>query len=346
MNIFTPIKKVAGKIIERKLPNNSTIKVKDGDIVSPSDILAETKPSAGFHIINAAVILGIPAKNLKQYVVRKEGEKIYKGEIVAEKTKILSKETTKVTAPVDGIIQSINDTNGQVLLKMTRKHELIPTGVWGKVVEIKDSTIKIETQVIEVEGRAGRGFERNGAIKIIASPYEVIREYMINEDHAGKIIVGGSMLTREAITKCINMGVSGCIVGGIDYKDILSVQKDSDIGFTMVALEGYGNIAINEKTYEELKKCDNYYSFINGIEKKLLIPMESLGTITKSVTLSKLKVGTTIRIAFDNFTGQTGVVKDLIENYPLPSGIRTDVAKIAIHNTEQVIPLANIEILP
>lgn len=345
MNIFSPISKIPSKIISRKLLPNSEILVKEGDTVSPSDILGETKPSAGFHIVNTAITLDVPPKNARQYVVRKVGERIYKGEILAERPKMFSKDTIKVNTPIDGIIQQINEANGQVLLKMIRKQEYIPSGVWGKVVKIDtQNEIQIETQVLEIQGKIGRGFERGGSIKLIGSQHETIHEHLIKEEYFGKIVVGGCMITREAIGKCVSLGIVGCVTGGLDFKDVLAINPNSDIGVSLIMLEGYGTLPINDTTYQTLSKCDNFYSFINGKDGKLIIPMESIPE-AKATVNPKLEVGANVRIIFDFGIGQTGSVKELIPTYTFPSGIKTGAVRVATRNTEQIVPISNIEIL-
>lgn len=345
MNTFTYIKKIPDKTIVRKLSSNSNILIKEGDTVTPSDILAETKPSAGFHIVNITTALGVKPEHARQYVTRKEGEKIYKGEILAEKAKMFSKETIKVATPIDGIIQQINEKNGQVLLKMIRKQEYIPAGVWGKILKINEKNeVEIQTQVLEISGKIGRGFERAGSIKLIASPNETIHEYMLKEEYSGRIIVGGALITREAIAKCVNLGVSGIVCGGIEFKDILAINESSDIGVSIVILEGFGTLSINNDVFTTLTKCDNFYSFINGKEQKLIIPLETLED-SEPAPLSILSVGSKVRVLFDVNIGQTGEVKELISEYIFPSGIKADALRISTLNKEQIVPAKNVEIL-
>jgi len=346
MKTFTPLKEVKPKIITRNLLPNSELLVKEGDLVTPSDILGETKPSAGFHIANIATALDTPGKNARQYILRKEGERIYKGEILAERPKMFSKETLKAYARIDGIIQHINELNGQVLLKMLRKQEYIPAGVWGKVLKIgKNNEIQIETQVLEVNGKVGRGFERGGSIKIVGNPHETIHENLIKEEHSGKILVGGSMITREAIGKCVSVGIVGCVTGGLEYNDVLAINPNSDIGVSLIVLEGYGTMSINDNTYETLKKCDNFYSFINGKESKLIIPMETISPEKIDLTGAIYEVGTPVRITFDYMIGQSGKIKELIPEYSYPSGLKGKAVRVSTRNTEYIVPEKNIEIL-
>ena len=43
---------------------------------------------------------------------------------------------------------------------------------------------------------------------------------MINEKHAGKILVGGSFIGINAFKKAIELKVAGIVVGGFNYFDL------------------------------------------------------------------------------------------------------------------------------
>ncbi len=341
------IQKVNKKIISRKLPGRGKIFVEVGEQVTPADLLGEYKQAAGFHIVNTALQLGVAPNKAANYIIRKVGEHIFKGEILAERKQMFKKESDRVYASIDGTIDNINEKTGQIMFKITKKAEGIPAGVWGKVVNISDSaSVDIETQVVQIQGKLGRGFEREGSIKIIASKHEVIKEHMIKEEHAGKILIGGSMLPKTAIARAINLGVMGIITGGIDYQDLIAIGEQSDIGITIIALEGYGTISINSDLYDQLMKYENYYSFINGQDHTLVIPLDK--TDEKEIKKEEDKnitVDTKVRIVFDQDIGQIGSVTQLIENYTFRSGITAPALKIAYNNNEYVIPQSNVEIL-
>jgi ribosomal protein L27 len=346
MKVYCPIQKIKSKTIVRHLGQNNQTLVSVNDYVTPSDIIGEKKPSAGFHIVNVGLLLRVPSDKAANYIIRKEGERIYKGELIAEKKKMLSSDAQHIFATVDGMIQQINKTTGQIMIKIIKKQEYVPAGLWGKVSKIDTGNIYIDAPVLQVNGKAGRGFEREGTIKILENRHEVIREYSIKEEHSGKIIVGGSLLTREAITRAVSLGVIGFITGGINYQDILLINQNSDIGLTIITMEGYGSIQINENIYKELDQYNNFFAFIDGKEKTLSIPLEKVETETIVTETDKvLRVSSNVRISSDESIGNTGQVQEMISQYQFPSGLITSAVKIIIRNKEYIVPQSNVEIL-
>jgi len=347
MNIFCPIQKIKLKNITRQLGNNSQSLVSENDFVTPADLIGEKKPSAGFHIVNVAGLLKIPPSKASSYILRKEGERIFKGELLAEHKKMFNKDSEHVTATVDGLIQQINKNTGQIMIKMIKKQEFVPSGVWGQVTKIEPSgQIHIKAPVLQLNGKAGRGYEREGTIKFLENKHEILREYSIKEEYSGKILIGGSLLTREAITKAVNIGVVGFVVGGINYDDILLINPESDIGISIVVTEGYGAVQINESTYNKLQTYDNYFAFINGKEQSLSIPLDKVEEETDLQTVPKtLKHGISVRIFTEEYISSTGTVSEIIDGYSFPSGLIAPAVKILTKNKEIVVPQSNIEII-
>ncbi|MDQ3099454.1 MAG: hypothetical protein M3Q44_06945 [bacterium] len=347
MKPFYRIQKIPKKIITRKLPTKGKLFVETGEIVTPADILGEYRQAAGFHIVNTGLQLGVNPSKAAHYITRRVGEKVFKGEILAEKKQLFKKESDRVYASIDGTIDNINTKNGQIMLRITKKSESIPAGVWGKVINTVDSTsVDIETQVIQFQGKLGRGFNREGSIKVIASKHEVIKEHMIKEEHADKILFGGSMLPKSALSKAINIGVMGFITGGIEYQDLIAIGAESDIGITIVAMEGFGTIPINDELYSEFIRYENYYCFISGQDNTIIIPLDKMDQKENKQEQEKnLEINAKVRIVFDQNIGEIGIVKELIAEHTFRSGIKSPAAKITFKNNEYIIPQNNIEIL-
>jgi hypothetical protein len=341
------IQKISNKVITRKLAGKGKLFVETGEIVTPADLLGEYKQAAGFHIVNTALQLGVTPAKASQYITRRVGERIFKGEILAEKRQMFKKESDRVYASIDGTIDNINTKTGQIMLKITKRAESIPAGVWGKIINTVDSTsVDIETQVIQFQGKLGRGFNREGSIKVIASKHEVIKEHMIKEEHADKILFGGSMLPKAALAKAINLGVMGFVTGGIEYQDLIAIGTDSDIGITIVALEGFGTIPINADLYAEFLKYENYYCFISGHDNNVIIPLDKLDEKeSKKEEDKNLDINAKVRIVFDQNIGEIGIIKELIEAHTFRSGITAPAAKITFNNNEFIIPQNNVELV-
>ncbi len=343
-NIWNPYETKQHTVFERKVGPNGQIRVKEGDVVSPSDIVGEVKPSAGFHLANIAALLSTSPTKTAPYILRKVGDRIFKGEILAEKKKILQNESSKAYATVDGIIENINTQNGTILIKITKKQEFIPAGVWGTVKTITSESVSIETALIQFNAKVGRGFSREGGIHILANQNESIKEFALKPEHTGKILIGGTSISKEVIAKAISLGIIGIVTGGIDLKDLQSIGDNSDIGITLIATEGFGNIPISGDLLEQLNKYENYYAFIDGKNKFLTIPLEKLEESVNNNSVF-LEIGSVVRITNEENIGICGKITEIVDSYTFSSGITTKAVKVLIKNNEILVPESNIEIL-
>jgi hypothetical protein len=89
----------------------------------------------------------------------------------------------------------------------------------------------------------------------------------------GRIIVGGSVVTLNAIRKAVEIGAKGLIVGGLDQKDLteflgyeigLGVTGNEDIGLSVIITEGFGINPMNQSSFELLMKSRDKLACING----------------------------------------------------------------------------------
>ena len=84
---YTPGLRVTERTIIRKkriLPIPGDVVVKKGDKVSASTIVARTELPGKVNTINVVNLLGITPEDLPHYMLKKEGDVIELGEIIAE----------------------------------------------------------------------------------------------------------------------------------------------------------------------------------------------------------------------------------------------------------------------
>jgi len=95
----------------------------------------------------------------------------------------------------------------------------------------------------------------------------------IGEHHAGKIIVGGSLITYEALEKARKVGVAGIVVGGAKITDLekvlgyrigVAITGRENIGFTLVLTEGFGKLPMSKRAFDVFKENDGREAAING----------------------------------------------------------------------------------
>lgn len=323
--------------------------VKVGDKVAADSVVAHCEVSAGQRLVKVSQVLGINRNQVKKHLLRNIGDRIYQGEIVARKRGFFGVGKGELRSPADGVITDI-DPNGDIIIKFLPTPLKLVAGAEGTVAEVKDNAVTLKTFGTEIKGSTGVGIAREGILKVVAKPNEFIIPQKIDSSCQGRIIVGGALLERSAIEKALTLGVRGIVVGGINYRDFVSLGIQSDVGITVIVTEGFGASPMGNDIYSALTKLNDHFGFIIGQEKTLIIPQSRTGEAAvpiKEENWRELKVGDVVRLFRPDSTDLVGVVDSISETEEaLPSGLIAIVAAVKFMSGEVVkSPAANLEII-
>lgn len=361
--------------VRRMLKGAGVLNVKVGQQVTPSDVLGTAQVSAGFRTINLADLLKASAADIQKYMKINLGQRIYKDELLAYRSGFLVGKRV-VTSPSDGVLDFINPKTGEVRLKFLPKRQDLPAGVFGiiEMVDQQKGQVIIRTQATVVHGMFGSGRPRDGVIMVISKRDQLIDRTLISPKLEEHILVGGSLVFKEAIAASISVGISGIITGGINAQDyrgmagrrlIFPKRLENDIGVSIIVTEGFGSIPIGEDIYEILKAYDGRFASVDGNKSLLYLPSfksESLMKVRKTSLpplqdeelvvgdldqeLVEAAAGLWVRIIGNSFAGEQGkiVAMDKMETQ-IPPGIRTVMAVVETSRRKIKVPIANLEIL-
>ncbi len=323
--------------------------VKVGQMVTDTEIIAHCEISAGQRLIKIAHELGVRGKEVHKYLIRKIGDRIYEGEIIARKKGMLGVGKKEIKTPVDGIITEIDD-RGDVILKFLPKPVRLLAGASGQIKEITDAKISISTVGTSIYGFVSIGKDREGIISVIGGPKEFIIPSKINSDAKGKILVGGALLEKSALEKAVTLGVEGVITGGMNFRDFDVLGGGQDIGTSIIITEGFGSAPMGDDIWNYLNKNQGRLGFILGNENQIAIPDISGNAQAKEqlndTNWRELKINDKVRYLRKESSDLSGVVKELPGNQILNSGILTEVAIVSlISGQDMILPASNLEII-
>ena len=77
----TPRTLVARK---RLLPISGVVLVQEGESVSSDKVVARAELPGKVHVVNVVNLLGILPEDLKEFMVKREGERVEQGQVLAE----------------------------------------------------------------------------------------------------------------------------------------------------------------------------------------------------------------------------------------------------------------------
>ena len=351
----------------RRLPLRGEVLVKLGEEVDFETPIAEAMIPGDPQVLNAVAKLGIERGSLEEYMKVKVGDEVKEGQDLAGFTAMFGLWKNWLKSPVDGTVETVSPVSGQIIIREKPVPVAVRSFIKGRVVEImEDEGAYIETDAAYIQGIFGVGGEAHGEIHIISEdPSEKITEAHISGDNKGKILVGGSLVTRDALHAAVEAGVAGIVTGGIidvDLEDLLgyeigvAITGQEEVGFTLMITEGFGEMAMNPRTLSLLKEFEGQEAAINGatqiragvLRPEIIIPHSGEVDTDEGIELSSgMKGGTKIRIIREPYFGALGEVVSLpIELQKVESESSVRVIEIELEGGERVVvPRANVEII-
>ena len=367
---YTPgLKRKARYIVKkiRKLPIAGQILVSEKDKVIPETILARTSVPGQKHLINVAEKLDIYPEKIRSCMLKKEGDKFQKDEVIARKSGFFSKKD--FTAPLSGIIERISTITGEVIVSelpvLVEINAYIP-GIIDSILPNEGAIVS--TNATFLQGIFGIGGETWGELLVLSkTPDTILDADQITPNCHGKIVVGGSLVTGNALLKAKEVGVKGVVVGGImneairdllGYEIGVAITGTEEVGLTLVIMEGFGKMSMSENVYNLLRQAEGKLACINGatqiragvIRPEVIIPQTedaSLSSSTEEKTSEGLNPGTTIRVIRQPYFGSFGKVVELPKKLQIietESPVRVLTARLD-DGRIVTVPRADVEII-
>ncbi len=352
----------------RKLPLLGEVIVKLNDKVKSSQLVAKTDLPGKIYPINVAGNLGLgKANELPNCMLKKEGDSVTKGELVAQTKGFLGMFKSEYKAPIDGTISQVSHITGQVVFNAPPIPVEIKAYIDGNVSEIYEKEgVKIKSSGVHIQGIIGLGGETDGEIKVVSKDVsELLSEDKITPEVENKIIIGGSRITPDALKKAVEYKAKAVIVGGFDYQDIrdilgkdlgVAITGHENIGLTLVLTEGFGEIPMAHRTFNLLKKYEGYKASVNGatqiragvMRPEIIITHDNKAedNVSKNYAEKGIEAGDQIRIIRAPYFGKLGTIKELpVELHQVESGSWVRVLIAEVDGKDVLIPRANIEVI-
>ncbi len=369
---YTPgLKVTEGMTIqkERRLPLEGEVLVEAGATVEADDVVAKADLPGNVQLLNVANLLSVPPEEVAEHMLKSVGAAVSEDEIIATTKGIFGLFKSQARSPIDGTIESVSDVTGQVILREPPIPVEVKAYTDGTVTATyPNEGVTVETYGTYIQGIFGIGGETIGDLTVVAeSPDDALTAEQIQAEHRDKILVGGSLVTTDAIRKAIQNGVKGIIAGGMDDADLrellgyelgVAITGSEEIGITLVITEGFGSIAMAAQTFTLLKVREGMKTSINGatqiragvVRPEILIPFVSEATRAASdtedgVTEGILEVGSSVRIIREPYFGKLGRVTEMpVELQNLETEAQVRVLRVELADGEQTtLPRANVE---
>jgi hypothetical protein len=366
---YTPglkVKKISTVQKLRRLPLLGEVFVTEGEKVNYSDIIARTEISGDPEIVKLSMIMGLEPEDTPKYLTKNVGDTVKKGEQLAFYKALFGLIKKEVKAPVDGTLESFSEITGQAIIRGAPIPVEVDAYIPGTIVGVlpKEGAV-IETQAAFIQGIFGIGGEVHGEIHIaVSNNQEILDSDAIKPEHKGKVIIGGSRVTLDALKKAVEVGVSAIVSGGIRHEDLttfigeeigVAITGQEEVGITLIITEGFGTMNMSLRTFELLEEFEGYSASVNGatqiragvLRPEIIIPHQLKEEDSAEELSQGMISGTPIRIIRQPYFGAIGKVHSLpIELQQLESESMVRVVNIELDKGEVVtVPRANVEII-
>ena len=366
---YTPGLKVKRSMIVqklRRLPLLGEVFVKEGDTVEYDQVIAKTEISGDPEIVKIAMVMGLEPEDTMKYMTKKIGDHVEEGEQLAFYKPLFGLIKKEVKAPVTGTLESLSEVTGQAIIRGSPIPVEIDAYIPGKIVEVMPKEgAYVETHAAFIQGIFGIGGEVHGTIHMVSSKNdEVLEADQILPEHKGKVLVGGCMVTLDALRKAVEVGVSAIVSGGIRHEDLttftgeeigVAITGQEEVGITIIITEGFGTMNMNQRTFDLIKEFEGFRASVNGatqiragvLRPEIIIPNEMKDEYRTEELSQGMVPGTPIRIIRQPYFGAIGKVHSLpVELQELESESMVRVVTIELDDGQIVtVPRANVEII-
>lgn len=357
----------------RKLPVPGEVLVKVGETVSPDTVIARASVPGKPVTCNIAYKLGVDPNEIERYILKKFGDPVTENEPIALYKSLFGLIKRACPSPCNGTIEHISNVTGQVIIREPPIEIEVNAYIPGTVIETlpKEGAV-IQSPAAFIQGIFGIGGEAYGELMIVSEkPEDVVEPKNITSNCKGKVLVGGALVTGDALRKALEVGAKAIVVGGINEMDLknflgyeigVAITGHEKIGLTLILTEGFGEMRMLENTFDILRKFDGKLACVNGatqiragvLRPEVVIPRSdiSLAELQEfeedSCSQSTgLRVGTLVRIIREPYFGALGKVVRLpakLQKIETESHVR--VLEVELKDKTRVtVPRANVEII-
>ncbi|WP_231754069.1 hypothetical protein [Caulifigura coniformis] len=354
--------------VRRVLPISGEVLVSHGEKVEARQVVARTFMPGDVTPVNIANQMSLSPSEVAAAMLKKVGDPVAKGDVLARSKGMFGFFKTEFAAPTSGTIESISDVTGQVMIRGAALPVQVLAYAGGTVVEVlPQEGVIVEADVAFAQGVFGVGGEAFGVLKVVcANPSEDLTPDRITADCKNAVIVGGARIHEAAVRRAVEVGVSAIIAGGIDDADLkailgydlgVAITGSEKIGLTLIITEGFGDIAMADRTFALLKKHAGADVSVNGatqiragvMRPEIVIPVAdsaNVGSVQEAHGGGFLEIGSQVRIIRDPYFGILGKVTALPHQPTvLGSGSSARVLEVACADGKTVtVPRANVEI--
>ncbi len=349
--MLAPVKHISPLTLiqrERVLPIPGRVVARQGQAVSPTDVIAEYVLAPKYFILDIAEGLNVAPDKADKLLQCHKGDNVSKGDVVAGPAGLFQR---VVRAPFSGQVKLAGD--GKMLIEAFVSPVELRAGLDGTVTRIiPDWGVIIETRGALLQGVWGNGKMTYGLMQLLLeSPDDELRAGQIDISVRGTIGVGGYCRDPQVLQNAAKAPVKGLILGSMSA-DLLPIA--AKLPFPVMILDGFGQMPMNSAAYKLLNTTTKdrnvslhaqAYQASKGERPEIVITLPVPEHIEVLLEADEFAAGQKVYLVNKSYSAQTGIIKRILSKpFKFPSGIIALAAEVSLENDELVkVPLACLE---
>ena len=358
--------------VERRLPAPGEIRVRVGDRVEPSQIVAVAAKPLRPILVHVARELDVKPADAPRRLVRQPGSEVAADEVIARRRRGLRMRS--VRAPVAGVLTAFDATSGVATIVPAPRQVDLAAYVAGVVEDVGQTYgVTIRTFGSRFYGAFGAGDEAFGILRVIGKERaQALGADAIDTRAARTVVAAGGTVTAAALQKAVQVGARGVIAGSIEERELLTFLKAQRrslwrVGLpdwqlpavasplTIVVTEGFGQQPMAPPLFETLAAADGGQASLNGttrIAGGLQRPEVVLsaggrrGAGESGLPVATLAPGSVVRMIDQEHLGTIGTVAAEPHRLRLAGDLHVEAVEVELPNRARlVVPTANVEVL-
>ena len=368
---YTPGLRITERAVIRRrrhLPLPGKLHVQVGQQVSADTLVASTELPGNVFNVNVANELACQPEEVAALLTVSEADPVQAGQVIGESRAFWGIFHSIAVSPVSGTVETISHITGQVLVRGEPIQVRVDAYLDGTVVEVQGGQeVTVEARGALLQGILGVGGEAHGQLSLrVSGPDQWLTEDDVDQSCAGKVLVGGSLVTPGALQAAVDVGAAGVVVGGINDRDLdaflgyplgVAITGQESLGTTLVLTEGFGEMPMARRTFEILRGREGQRASIDGttqiragvIRPEVIVPEpDATWEATAEAAAVGLEVGGEVRVIREPWFGALATVAELpeqLQEIQTEAQVRVVRVRLAESGEEITVPRANVEVI-
>lgn len=244
--------------VEHALPVGAASRAAERATVRAGDVIASGSVVTAVHLVDGARRVGVAARDLDRVLRVRPVVDVRRGAVLARTGRRFAR---AATSPIDGRLVHIT-SDGDLCITPVVDEWRVRSTIDGVVVRSDDAVVAVEGECWSLAGLAAYGPDAVGELALgVDAPDEPLAPPRIDVRLRGRILVGGSRMAAEAVTRAHACGVSGVVAGAAPAGGLRTVYGDDidargrpsvDDRPTVLCLVGFGSAPLPSEVWDPL----------------------------------------------------------------------------------------------